>query len=297
MESCPLSVVRCPLSEATTSRGVHRPLPRGMSLLEVLAAIGVLSIGLLGLAALLPIGRYTIAEATKADHAGNCGRTALRAVAIRHMLDSAPQGNAAFAIDPLGGATKLGGIVSRITPNPAQADLIFKATDDLIVQLPENMNPPQAIGKPTAAPDYKGDYTWFLTVVPTPNSPTLFTVSVVVCFKRDLPPAEATASIAATGFYDLGYGGGSVTLSNLSAPFEVKENDWIALCGTNSAKPIPTLCRWYRVVAVGDDGVSLTLTGPDWDTSYTTTAVALGQSVVGVYTTTVEVSTDPTWKN
>ena len=58
-----------------------------MSLLEVLAAIGVLSIGLLGLAALLPIGRYTIGEATKADRAGQCGRAALRDVIVRRMLD------------------------------------------------------------------------------------------------------------------------------------------------------------------------------------------------------------------
>ena len=73
--------VREPLE---SERPAHR---RGVSLLEVLAAIGVLSIGLLGLAALLPIGRYTIAEATKADRAGHCGRAALRNVVVRRMLD------------------------------------------------------------------------------------------------------------------------------------------------------------------------------------------------------------------
>jgi len=240
----------------------------------------VLSIGLLGLAALLPIGRYAIAEANKADHAGNCGRAALRAVVIRHMLDSAPpQGKAAIS-----------------------SAVFNDFTDDLIVQLPEDMKPPQPIGKPTVAPDYRGDYKWFMTAIPNPSNPAQFTVSVVVCFKRD--STETTASIAAADFYDavngVALGGGSVklTLTKPAAPFEVKENDWIALCGTSmdAAKP-QALCHWYRVAAAGDDGVSLTLTGPDWDTSYTTTAVALGQSVLGVYTTTVEVPTDPTWKN
>ena len=80
-----------------------------MSLLEVLAAIGVLSIGLLGLAALLPIGRYTIGEATKADRAGQCGRAAL---ARRHRPPHArfeqleprtTRGNTlSFLIDPEG---------------------------------------------------------------------------------------------------------------------------------------------------------------------------------------------------
>jgi len=288
-----------------------------MSLLEVLAAIGVLSIGLLGLAALLPIGRYTIAEATKADHAGNCGRAALRDVVIRRMLDSSNwsnnqlPGKGAFLIDPLGVTNGLTGKFASSLPrlslnnitNIDQAKQVFMATDDLIVQLPEEMNPPQPVGRPTTNPTHKGDYSWFLTVVPTPNNPTRFTVSVVVCCKRDFPPIAATACevsapILASGFYDLGFGGGSVARPNqFTGLITVKENDWLALCGTNAAKPIQTICRWYRVVAVGDDGLSMTLVGPDWDTSYTTTAVAVGQSVLGVYTTTVDVDTNPTWKN
>ena len=75
----------------------HFPLPtphfpplsphRGLSLLEVIAAIGVIAVGLLGLAALLPVGGVTIFEATKADRAGNCGRAAIRDIVVRRMLD------------------------------------------------------------------------------------------------------------------------------------------------------------------------------------------------------------------
>ncbi len=59
----------------------------GLSLVEVLASIGVLSVGILGLAALLPVGQVTIFEAIKADRAGACGRAAMREVVVRRMLD------------------------------------------------------------------------------------------------------------------------------------------------------------------------------------------------------------------
>jgi hypothetical protein len=265
-----------------------------MSLLEVLASIGVLSIGLLGLASLLPVGRYIIGEATKADHAGDCGRAALRDVIVRRMLASSNwvgnPGGAAFVIDPLGVANGLGTFGGPANlPRISLANTSgFQATDDLIVPLPEELTPPQAVGRPVSVLNYNGDYSWFLTVVPTPNSPTRFTVSVVVCGKRDY--TEVTAPVATFCDPSVGSGGGSIILSNSFSPLQVKENDWIALCSTQR-------CGWYRVAAVGDDGVSLTVIGPDWNTSQATTAVALGQSVLGVYTTTIELDTDPTWTN
>ena len=59
----------------------------GLSLIEVLASIGVLTVGILSLAALLPVGQVTIFEAIKADRAGTCGRAAMREVIVRRMLD------------------------------------------------------------------------------------------------------------------------------------------------------------------------------------------------------------------
>ena len=191
-----------------------------------------------------------------------------------------------------------------VTPNNVNSQS-FVATDDLIVPLPEDMSnppPPPAGGRPfnaagarpinidasgTVQPlTYKGDYSWFLTAIPAPNSPNQFTVSVVVVCKRNNTATTAKVST----FYDSGMGGGSVLLSGSFSPLEVKENDWIALCGGG-------LCYWYRVVAVGDDGLNYTLVGPDWNPATAATAVAVGQSVLGVYTTTVQLDTDPTWKN
>ena len=82
------------------------------------------------------------------------------------------------------------------------------------------------------------------------------------------------------------------------ANIQIKENDWVALCNSQG------LCRWYRVAAVGDTSATdttqyLTLIGPDWASpaAGSDKLIALGQDVIGVYTTTVELDTDPLWKN
>ena len=61
-----------------------------MSLIEVLISIFVLSIGLLGVAAMIPVGRYEIVEAAKSDRSAVLGRLAMREVKNRGMLDPMP---------------------------------------------------------------------------------------------------------------------------------------------------------------------------------------------------------------
>ena len=48
---------------------------------------------------------------------------------------------------------------------------------------------------------------------------------------------------------------------------------------------------------MGDNTRYLTLIGPDWTSEAGDQLVAVGQSMLGVYTTTIELDTDPTWKN
>jgi hypothetical protein len=47
----------------------------------------VLSVGLLGVAALIPVGRFAIVETAKADRSGACGRAALSEIKVRRMLE------------------------------------------------------------------------------------------------------------------------------------------------------------------------------------------------------------------
>jgi hypothetical protein len=344
--------------------------------MEVLISVFVLSIGLLGLAALLPVGSYTILETIKAERAGDCGRAALRDVKVRQIVNWAGSPNAnimSYVIDPLGVAngTTLGwsnavlGLVAQSTISGgslartslpvngqpmslAQAQAIFVCPDDLVVTLPELMSPAQPFGRsriyadPVAdpmsglpRPSFSGDYSWFLTVTrpsyPGTNppstqiyDPTRARVSVVVCYKRDFgpqggPPAENAAPVKQ--FYDQSSNGNTATALSggsilLSRPIEVapsggspgirvRENDWVALySATYNGQPWG-LCSWYRVVAISDtyyDTVlgaytqKLTLNGPDWVVTGQDYVVAIGQSVLGVYTTTVELDTDPAWQ-
>ncbi len=58
----------------------------GISLLEVLVSVFVLTVGILGLAALIPIGRYEVLEAGKLDRGATLGKIAFREVLLREML-------------------------------------------------------------------------------------------------------------------------------------------------------------------------------------------------------------------
>src|SRR5262249_24988044 len=91
----------------------------------------------------------------------------------------------------------------------------------------------------------------------------------------------------------------------------LREGNWVALVrgASNSATPnVPGAgyVQWYRVVQIGDTsdsatpvGAQLTLAGPDWVNPQPgkDMLVILGQEVVGVYTTTIDLDTDATWKN
>ncbi len=87
----------------------------GVSLMEVLISIGIMLFGLLGVAALLPVGRFEMVQALRADRAASVGRSALREIKVRRMqypakwfwyVDSGtvryPNAYFPVAVDPLG---------------------------------------------------------------------------------------------------------------------------------------------------------------------------------------------------
>lgn len=65
------------------ARGPHRS---GISLIEVLIAVFVLTFGLMSVAMVIPAGRYMMVEAAKSDRGSACGRAALNDMKIRGWL-------------------------------------------------------------------------------------------------------------------------------------------------------------------------------------------------------------------
>jgi len=68
----------------------HSSFPRarrGVSLLEILVSLFVILVGMLSLAALLPVARYEMMVAAKADRGAACARAAMRDMVVRGMLD------------------------------------------------------------------------------------------------------------------------------------------------------------------------------------------------------------------
>jgi hypothetical protein len=234
----------------------------GVSLLEVLISIGVLSVGMLGAATMLPLAKFYSTEASKFDRASTLGQQAYHDLQIRGYLSikkwlkpDIPGLNykdaSAMLIDPLAWSYAAANgtpipnyfpafpnngvtpplasapIIFRTNidvnstwneaapkppanpnylPMPYQlADRIFRANDDVLFDVPGRSD-----GRPTTpsgvlAPDYAGDFSWFVTVshLPTDLSNTLdrqrYVASLVVFYKREInlnaadwpgPPAQ-----------------------------------------------------------------------------------------------------------
>ena len=316
---------RCNLKSKIINQKLHRS---GISLMEVLISVFILSIGLLGLAALIPVGRFALVQTAKSDRAGACGRAGLRDVKVRRMLDfnywdMQPQPGQAFAIDPLGRANGLPNMLCGLMPrlnltwtgNRDLAEFYFKWQDDKVFNVPNDPalrtraqythdNAPMDENPSNGTPAINGHYSWFCTVVPAASEAqlqaidkTLFTVSVAVCHRRNYDmnppnnerPAEVLVPATFVGSMPVYPGGGSLMFNGI---YPVKENEWILLYAP-AAGSVPMQCNWYRVVGVGvsdnpagGNSTYLTVAGPDW---YGSTAQAvIIDSVIGVYTETVE---------
>jgi len=206
----------------------------GITLMEVLISIGILSIGLASVVALIPAGGSQAKKAIIEDRRGAMGAGAMADVINYGMLNPAtwnaiPTAPYRVVIDPIGdgsfpsaaGLTAIN--VSNIPPGSAVANLVFSAADDLVYRDdPTKDDPPAEPPVPKLTADSarrlsEGDYSWLATLTPAggASEPQYYTLSIVQFHRR--PTASVALSAALTGVYG---GQSSVTLdiSSLALP-------------------------------------------------------------------------------
>lgn len=108
---------------------------RGVTLLEVLVAIGVMVVGLLGMLALIPLGRMELAEAEKLDNSATIGRWAFRDMTVRGYLQPENWVNPVTGLSVFGAAEEpVAGYSTSLVPGNKTREF----------SIPQAMTPPVA---------------------------------------------------------------------------------------------------------------------------------------------------------
>jgi type II secretory pathway pseudopilin PulG len=187
-------------------RHTTHPLPRGITLMEVLISLGILSVGLLSILSLIPAGRSQAVKATVYDQAIATANNALADIVSRGFLDpSRFVLSARTKIDFLGdtAADPIGGSFTSITSQTAATIPINSSTVPFAIQAAADDraytttgadDPPQ----PTfvsGIPLTENKFTWLATIQDPSGSPlssmnpgTSALLSVVVFHRRSLTP-------------------------------------------------------------------------------------------------------------
>ena len=170
---------------------------RGITLLEVLISLGILSVGLASVVALIPAGGDQAKKAIIDDRRGTLGLNALADCVNRGLLDPAKWAPAQAAassyrliFDPAPSVALPGcGLTSVSTTGftaAPVADEIFRGQDDLVYRLPDEEDAP-------AIPMFfggvvkrmtEGHLTWLATLVPATSSSPLHRLTVVTMHRR-----------------------------------------------------------------------------------------------------------------
>jgi hypothetical protein len=197
---------------------------RGISLLEVLISIGILSIGLASVLALLPAGGSQARRAMIEDRKSALGSAAIAECRTRGFLNPlAWSGTTAppVMIDPLGqafnvAASPTGLPIVAITglSSPAMAEQIFRGGDDLAVQIPEDDSlPPVMLTQNGVRRLTEGSFSWLATIVPARagGAATPFNrLSIVEFYRRSFEAGSGETSQS----FPAQFAGPSITIDN-----------------------------------------------------------------------------------
>jgi hypothetical protein len=239
----------------------------GITLMEVLISIGILSIGLASVVALIPAGGSQAKKTVIEDRRGAMGGGAIADVVNYGMLNPAtwstiPTAPYRVVVDPIGNGSFPAGAgltainVSNIPAGSNVANLVFSAADDLVyVDDTTKADPATEPPVPKRTNDNarrlsEGGYSWLATLVPsgTASPSQFYTLSVVEFYRR--PPSGAALSATVSG---IPASQSNVTI-NLATPLARDDFRRLFPTGgvllfTETATPpaLPTVHAWRRI--------------------------------------------------
>ena len=151
----------------------------GISLLEVLAAIFVLSIGLLGVLAVIPFGAFQVSKANHAEYASNMLANAAEEIVVRKMLDQVSTNNPVnfVWVEPYNKEPIEQMPISFVSVEDWTE--IMRGQDDLVYTTHGDRRPDFPADKVQSS----GRYTWFFTFQPTSTNGNV-SVDVFACHNR-----------------------------------------------------------------------------------------------------------------
>ena len=199
---------------------------RGITILEVLISIGILSVGLASVLALLPAGGSQARKAMVEDRRTSLGENALADCHARGFLNPVNWSGASappVMIDPLGKAAGVQVVPAGMTlvdvnglTTSALTDYAFRGADDLVYTIPDNEDLPPVPGiQGNARRLTEGNFSWLATIVPlSAGSSAFHRLTVVEFYRRSFDTAPNSSSVQLTGSFSgsLGTISGNPTL-------------------------------------------------------------------------------------
>ena len=255
----------------------------GITLLEVLISLGILSIGLASVVALIPAGGSQARKAQIEDRRGALGSASLNDIITRGLLNPstwstvpASPNQYRLVIDPLGNGAfpSSAGLTSVTIDNVAAGSMaaseVFRGQDDLVYDTTKSEdNPPVPMFFGNDKRTSEGNFSWLATLVPATvdSNPQYFRLTVVEFHRRD------TASNSSWNRFDVSSPSTqSATSVSVASSVSLSRDDFRELLPVGTAvlvtSPAPSW-EWRRVV----------MAAPGSDDSITTAELTFDRAV------------------
>ncbi len=265
---------------------IHSSRQSGFTLLEVLVSIFVVLVGLLGVASMIPAGRFEMTEARKLDMGSNISRALLQsAVAQLNKMEKGKMSTGkSYVIAPTDISSKLQpflkSVISDIETASVFSDSDLLDGNDDVIAASDGNNKTILYGESdwsnsgsfdSNSTTGTGDYLGFATVIRRNNG--YYEVTAAASYKSK--STDDTTRYGSVGLSNFNPTTGSATFGSTTLSLErgqfvlVKKGDEI---------------HWYRIEFVSNDGSNgyITLSGPSWRDSSGSATMYVPGNVVSV---------------